>query len=206
MEAPNNIFLNNKSDKKDDDEYNKQRDLIKDLKEHNKFKYQRSQDELKQQNWETEQRESERRFEIQNMGNTQVRMTDNDCKKANEMVPTTLAVSVNVKDNGNFGGTVNFVIGIKTILHPVSSDEMVRNVVNGCRHTNKFFNFIRWTTGELTFIKDFVLNMDEIKEEMYKELRDMELIEYLQNKRIKFIEKRYQLCYDEFRKRQCGGL
>lgn len=148
------------------DEYNKQRDRIKDLKELNKFKYQQSQDELKQRNWEAEQRESERRFELQNMGNTQVRMTDNDCKKANEMVPTTLAVSVNVKDNGNFGGTVNFVIGIKTILHPVTSDEMVRNVVNGCRHTNKFFNFIRWTTGELTFIKDFVLNIDEIKDDV----------------------------------------
>jgi len=110
--------------------------------------------------------EIDRRYEAQNMGNTQVRMTDNDCKKANEMVPTTLAVSLNVKDNGNFGGTVNFVIGIKTILHPVSTDEMVRNIVNGCRHTNKFFNFIRWTTGELNFIKDFVLNIDEIKEDV----------------------------------------
>jgi hypothetical protein len=131
------------------------RQRINDLRQANQDKYRRNRDKL-----------MDDRFEIQNMGNTQVRMTDNDCKKANEMVPTTLAVSVNVKDNGNFGGTVNFVIGIKTILHPVGSDEMVRNVVNGCRHTNKFFNFIRWTTGELTFIKDFVLNMDEIKDDV----------------------------------------
>ena len=131
------------------------RQRILDLRASNQDKYRRSRDQL-----------MDTRFEMQNMGNTQVKMTDNDCKKANEMVPTTLAVSVNVKDNGNFGGTVNFVIGIKTILHPVTSDEMVRNVVNGCRHTNKFFNFIRWTTGELTFIKDFVLNMDEIKDDV----------------------------------------
>ena len=131
------------------------RQRIADLRMNNQDKYRRNRDKL-----------MDDRFEMQNMGNTQVRMTDNDCKKANEMVPTSLAVSVNVKDNGNFGGTVNFVIGIKTILHPVTSDEMVRNIVNGCRHTNKFFNFIRWTTGELTFIKDFVLNMDEIKDDV----------------------------------------
>ena len=127
----------------------------------------------RQKNWEADMNfkqeqiiRDRERMNIQNMGNAQVRMSDNDCKKANEMVPTTLAVSLNVKDKGNFGGTVNFLIGIKTILHPVNSDEMVRNVVNGCRHTNKFFNFIRWTTGELNFLKDFVLNINEIRDDV----------------------------------------
>lgn len=107
---------------------------------------------------------------VQNRGNAAVRLTDNDCKKANELVPTTLAVSLNVKDKGNFGGTVNFVIGVKTILHPVTSDEMVRNLVNGFRNGNKFFKFIRWTTGELNFVKDFLLNMTEIREDVVSQM------------------------------------
>ena len=94
---------------------------------------------------------------------TQVKMSDNDCKKANELVPTTLALSLNVKDKGSFGGTVNFVLGIKAIMHPVSSSDVIKNMVYACKNSNKFFNFIRWTTGEISFLKDFVLHLDQIK-------------------------------------------
>ena len=93
----------------------------------------------------------------------QVKMTDNDCKKANELVPTTLALSLNVKDKSSFGGTVNFVLGIKAIMHPVNSSEVVTNMVYACKNSNKFFNFVRWTTGEISFLKDFVLHLDQIK-------------------------------------------
>lgn len=104
-----------------------------------------------------------REFNASNMGNTSVRMSDSECKKANELVPTTLAVSLNVKEHGNFGGTINFVLGIKTILHPVTSDEMIRNLVLGCKDSSKFFKFIKWTTGEIKFFKDFILNISNIR-------------------------------------------
>ena len=97
------------------------------------------------------------------MRHAQVKMSDNDCKKANELVPTTLALSLNVKDKGSFGGTVNFVLGIKAIMHPVSSSDVIKNMVYACKNSNKFFNFIRWTTGEISFLKDFVLHLDQIK-------------------------------------------
>ena len=147
---------------------------IQDLQRHNQDLYHRGRDKVNDQRYEDEIKRNQQRFNAQNMGNAQVRMTDNDCKKANELVPTTLAVALNVKDNGNFGGTVNFLIGIKTILHPVSSDEMVRNIVIGCRNSNKFFNFIRWTTGELTFIKDFILNIDGIKDDVINRMSSKE--------------------------------
>ena len=111
---------------------------------------------------ELDGREQER-MGIMNMGNAKVEMTNNDCKKANEIVPTTLALSLNVKDKGNFGGTVNFVIGIKAVLHLVSSSEAVKNMVYACKNNNKFFNFVRWTTGEISFFKDFVLHLDQLK-------------------------------------------
>ena len=147
---------------------------IQDLQRSNQDKYHRGRDNINDLRYKAEWDRNQQRFNAQNMGNAQVRMTDNDCKKANELVPTTLAVALNVKDNGNFGGTVNFLIGIKTILHPVSSDEMVRNIVIGCRNSNKFFNFIRWTTGELTFIKDFLLNIDGIKEDVINRMTTKE--------------------------------
>ena len=147
---------------------------MQDLQRSNQDKYRRGRDNINDLRYKAEWDRNQQRFNAQNMGNAQVRMTDNDCKKANELVPTTLAVALNVKDNGNFGGTVNFLIGIKTILHPVSSDEMVRNIVIGCRNSNKFFNFIRWTTGELTFIKDFLLNIDGIKEDVINRMTTKE--------------------------------
>ena len=97
------------------------------------------------------------------MRHAKIGLTDNDCKKANELVPTTLALSLNVKDKGSFGGTVNFVIGVKAIMHPVDSSEVVKNMVYACKNSNKFFNFVRWTTGEISFLKDFILHLDQIK-------------------------------------------
>ena len=97
------------------------------------------------------------------MRHAKIGLTDNDCKKANELVPTTLALSLNVKDKGTFRGTVNFVIGVKAIMHPVDSSEVVKNMVYACKNSNKFFNFVRWTTGEISFLKDFILHLDQIK-------------------------------------------
>lgn len=116
----------------------------------------------------------QREFNISNMGNTSVRMSDSECKKANELVPTTLAVSLNVKEHGNFGGTVNFVIGIKTILHPVTSDEMIRNLVLGCKNSSKFFKFLKWTTGEIKFFKDFLLNVTDIRTDVLNTMSNKE--------------------------------
>ena len=46
---------------------------------------------------------------------------------------------------------------------------MIGNLLDGYRSGNKFFNFIRWTTGEIAFIKDFLLlNIDELKDDVIK--------------------------------------
>ena len=99
--------------------------------------------------------------------NRGVKLSDNDVKKSNELVPTMLNVSLNVKEDGNFGGALNFMLGIKAVLHPINNDEMVNNLVAGCKNSNKFFNFIRWTSGETTFFKDFLFNVNEIKDDVY---------------------------------------
>jgi hypothetical protein len=99
---------------------------------------------------------------------TQVKLADNDVKKANELVPTTLSVSLQVKDGQSFGGITNFVLGIKGLMHPVNSNDMISNLIDGYKSGNKFFNFIRWTTGEISFLKDLLFNVNGIKEDVIK--------------------------------------
>jgi hypothetical protein len=97
-----------------------------------------------------------------------VKLSDNDIKKCNELVPTTLSVTLQQMSGNNFGGSVNFILGIKGLMHPVNSDEMVSNLLDGYKAGNKFFNFLRWTSGEITFLKDLLFNIDGIKEDVIK--------------------------------------
>lgn len=150
-----------------------QNKIVNDLNER-KFKHQQDQD-TKTNDYREQQRMDQidrygaevelrkREMNINNMGNTSVKMSDSDCKKANELVPTTLAVTLNVKDEGNFGGSINFVLGIKTVMHPITSDEMIRNLVLACKNSSNFFKFIKWTTGEIKFVKDLLLNITDIR-------------------------------------------
>lgn len=91
------------------------------------------------------------------------RVEKKDFGKVNELVPTTLTISVDLQnDESGKLGRRNFLIGIKAICHPVSSSEMISNVGNSFNR-GALFNFIRWTTGEISFLKDLVLNVDKIK-------------------------------------------
>ena len=106
-----------------------------------------------------------RKTEAEFRSKAMVKLSDNDVKKSNELVPTTLSVTMHVKDGQSFGGVQNFVIGVKGLMHPVNSNEVITNLLDGYKSGNKFFNFIRFTTGEISFVKDFLLNINELKED-----------------------------------------
>jgi hypothetical protein len=94
-------------------------------------------------------------------------LKDNDVKKSNELVPTTLHIRVKTVNNkGEDVGFLDFIVGVKSTMHPIKSDEMVINMVSACKNNNKFFDFIRWTTGEISFFKDFVFNIKELKDDV----------------------------------------
>lgn len=131
--------------------------------------------ELQQKNQETENLINEKKFkyELQKskldyQSKAMVKLSDNDVKKCNELVPTTLSLTLQVKSGNNFGGVSNFVIGVKGLLHPVNSDDMISNLLSGYKSGNKFFNFLRWSSGEIKFIKDLILNMDNIREDVVR--------------------------------------
>lgn len=96
------------------------------------------------------------------------KLSDTDVKKCNELVPTTITVTVQQIKGDNMGGNFSFVLGIKGIMHPVTSEEMVSNLLDGYKDGNKFFNFLRWTSGEISFLKDLIFNVDGIKEDVIK--------------------------------------
>lgn len=95
-------------------------------------------------------------------------LRDNDVKKSNELVPTTMHIRVIiVNDAEEAVDTVDFIVGVKAVMHPIKSEEMIENVYNGCRQNGPFFNFIRWTTGEISFMKDLILRVNETKLDVY---------------------------------------
>lgn len=95
-------------------------------------------------------------------------LMDNDVKKANELVPTLMHIRVYPTQPAGSGATqqlapFEFIIGIKATLHPVSSEEMITNMARGIKNHSVFFNFLRWTTGETKFFRDFLFSIDELK-------------------------------------------
>jgi hypothetical protein len=88
-------------------------------------------------------------------------------EKLNEMAPTHLQVKVKGFDKDNkHTGDIEFIMGVKTTLHPIDSQEMTSNLVAACKNNNHIFNFIKWTTGEIEFFKDFLFGMNEIKDDV----------------------------------------
>ena len=95
-------------------------------------------------------------------------LKDNDVKKSNELAPILLHIKVIARDKSkkSEGGAyyVDFVIGVKATMHPINSEEMVTEITNACRYHDELFRFIRWTTGEISFFKDFLLNLKDSRE------------------------------------------
>ena len=100
-----------------------------------------------------------------NRGGQWKTLTDNDCKKANDLVPTLLHIRVYPIDKYTREELtpIDFIMGVKATLHPLPIAEISRMVVCGMRNENFMFNFIRWRTGEISVYKDFLFAIDTIK-------------------------------------------
>ena len=171
----NKVYKNTMSEQQD--KYRKERDAVADKIDQRNFLYKKERDvigdefqnrkfNLDQARLDQEIRKDEMDFKSRAM----VRLSDNDVKKCNELVPTTLSLSLNqIGDNGkSYLGVQNFVVGVKGLMHPVNSNEMITNLLDGFKSGNKFFNFLRWTTGEIKFIKDLLFNIGGIKDDVIK--------------------------------------
>jgi hypothetical protein len=100
------------------------------------------------------------------------RLVNNDAKKANELVPTTLDIAVMVELEDGSVAQSNILLGIKTIAHLIDSEEMIYNVSKAIEEKRSLFRLIQWTTGEIAFFKDYLFMVDRIKREAMGQRED----------------------------------
>jgi hypothetical protein len=97
------------------------------------------------------------------LGNNMVKLVDTDVKKANELQPTVLQVNYSQKkDNGDIE-LRTFLAGVKSRLIAVSSTDIVERLIAKNKTKINFLNFIRATSGEIGFFKDFLFAIDQAK-------------------------------------------
>lgn len=91
-------------------------------------------------------------------------MLDRDIKRVNDMIPFAIQVRLMaVNDAGQFVQYMDFVVGIKAILHPIKSDEIIVNIERILQNKSVFFKLLRWTTGEISLLKNIILDLDNIR-------------------------------------------
>ena len=79
-----------------------------------------------------------------------------DIKKANEAVPSMVVINFVSTIPGGQNITSVAVVGVKAVLHYVSSEDMINRVVLKKSDNNTLLNFIRATTREISFFNDFL--------------------------------------------------
>ena len=91
-------------------------------------------------------------------------LTQSDIKKSNDIMPYGIQVRLlAVNDKKEFVQYIDFIVGVKTILHPVSSDDVIENIARALQNKSLMFKLLRWTTGEISLVKDILLNINDVK-------------------------------------------
>lgn len=94
-------------------------------------------------------------------------INNGDIKKVNDMQPFSLELKVfATKGESSLGQYITFNVGVKTFLHLVKSNDMSMNIAYVLKNNNKMFNFIRWTTGEISLFKDLIFHIDDMNFDM----------------------------------------
>ena len=109
------------------------------------------------------------RFNDQKLANRanllQHQLLDSDIKKANELQPTMMIIRYTVanKTSQNFHVEDEFIAGVKARLIGCDSVEIIDRIRLATENKVNLKNFIRATTGEIKFCKDFLLAIDQAK-------------------------------------------
>lgn len=84
-------------------------------------------------------------------------------KKINELQPLMIKADLRFKNNDKDIDTVKISFGVKSVLHPIDSEDIIYNVAASLKNASIMFKFVRWTSGEIKFWKDIVLQFEQNK-------------------------------------------
>lgn len=90
------------------------------------------------------------------------RLLERDIKKMNDMQPYAMDLKLlATKGDTSFSQYITYTVGVKTTLHLGKAQSLITNIAHVLKNRNFAFNFIRWTTGELSLLKDIILQIGE---------------------------------------------
>jgi len=91
------------------------------------------------------------------------RMLNSEYKKANELMPTMMVVNfIGKSENGEIY-TQTCTIGVKVKVYPVSTGDIINRITSKVQDRNVLNSFIRATTNEIAFFRDFMFAVDKAK-------------------------------------------
>lgn len=89
-------------------------------------------------------------------------LLDNDVKKSNELVPTTMMINF-VSKEGDKPINTQAVIGVKAKMYPVDQMDILNRLTIKHKDKNRLIEFVRSTTREISFVRDFLFCIDKCK-------------------------------------------
>lgn len=141
------------------DNYQKERDKARD-------DYQAKRDDIEDKRAAEKDARMAARNDVQNQKDISDMFTNqifsSDIKKANEMVPTMMVVNFITLD-GEHQINRQVVIGVKAKLFPVDSQDVINKIIVKNADRNILLKFIKASTKEISFLKDFLFAIDNAK-------------------------------------------
>ena len=128
--------------------------------------YQAKRDDIEDRRYTEKDARMAARNDIQNQKDISDMFTNqvfsSDIKKANEMVPTMMVVNFITLD-GEHQINRQVVIGVKAKLFPVESQDVINKIIVKNADRNILLKFIKASTKEISFLKDFLFAIDNAK-------------------------------------------
>jgi hypothetical protein len=98
----------------------------------------------------------------------QANIDTRDVKKLNSKQPSLLELNIHYKGENTIKDT-KLVLGVKAVAHALPTNEVTEKLANSVKDNSVLFKAIQWTSGEISFFKDFLLNLDNIRAEFEKD-------------------------------------
>ena len=167
----NNSYVNDYSDlemhQKKIDQINAQIDNLSKKYELDQDKLKVDQDKLKLDKEKNERDTERHNIDINKMRQDMItnNIISSDLKKANELVPTMMVVNFVYQEEGSSVPAImrQMVIGIKAKLYEVEPMDVINKVLTKYTDSNVLLKLIQVNTRQISFVKDFLLAIDDAK-------------------------------------------